>query len=651
MTQKSYPETALRRPLLPVPQSQDIAPQHRADSLGSDLISDKGADASEELENDDDDDEDEDAFIPRDLQNDSFESRMDATGAGRGRLTVSYFETVLASDPAKEKQVSAPKALTSTNHPRENLDVNSLLGVPRAQEDLRPYYPASDVAPKLWEYYTQHVDIMNKILYKPDVLPLIMHASNGVPVDAANETLLFGIWYSVVASTSGEQCISLHGAEKKSLLRRYRYALEQSLIQAGWMTTQRIVVLQSISLYLVFAAENSRSTWMLCGIAISLAQAMGLHTDSTSFSLTPVETEVRRRVWWRLCQVDVRVSENCGLEPHVPFNMDTKLPLNINDSDLDTGCKEDVTSRDELTEMTLSLIKIEMAYTNLRFKRAQCGLSPVGKEERDNVIKDQLQRYREVYLKYFDGPSEFLRICSLGTRLVMARLWKHMHDASQPKDVIDTNELNEPLLLYNADVLEIANQLPDKYRQYGWFFRCRYTQWHAITYILIQLCKHTRGTAVDRAWEVINAVFGDLDENSTCPASGLAEILIAARKNHLWEAVLRLLKKVRYERAQALQSKEEAYNTPSTLNSISDINTNSTGLTEQLMDPCPAEYVTVQNLDGMLGDPFLGQSVDFGEEMNWEQIDAWVQDFQASLSQSDAIDCQETDALGALEWW
>ena len=109
-SQKSYPETPLRRPLLPVPQSQDIAQQHRADSLGSELVSDKGADTSEEPENDEDEEEDEDAFIPRDLQNDSYESRTDATGSGRGRLTVGPNGTshYMNSEKARQAKSSPP---------------------------------------------------------------------------------------------------------------------------------------------------------------------------------------------------------------------------------------------------------------------------------------------------------------------------------------------------------------------------------------------------------------------------------------------------------------------------------------------------------------------------------------------------------------
>ncbi|KAF2494417.1 hypothetical protein BU16DRAFT_487525, partial [Lophium mytilinum] len=354
----------------------------------------------------------------------------------------------------------------------------------------------------LWEYYCCNVDVMVKVLYKPAVDTLIMRASKDLSsVDSATEApLLFAIWLATATSMSAEECWKLHGENRGVLIRKYRCALEGSLAEAGWMTTQDILVLQSLTLYLVFASANSRSTWILNGIALSLAQAMGMHSDSSSFSLGAIETEVRRRIWWVLCQTDVRVSENCGLQSHVPFTMDTELPMNINDSDLISAKENPLISRNHFTEMSVSLVKIEMTRTKLQFNR-----STLNKEEKERLVQDQLQRYEDTYLKYYDGHLELHRLYYLGTRLIMARIWRMMHDATH--DGSDDETLQEPLILWNADVLEIAHQLPCKYRQHGWFFRCKYTQWHAAAYLLIQMCKHTLGPAVDRAWEVLDVAF------------------------------------------------------------------------------------------------------------------------------------------------
>ena len=422
---------------------------------------------------------------------------------------MSYFETVLASDTI----ATAPSPTTNKPllaGPYEAPNATTLLGSLTARPDLRSHYPAPNAIAMFLDYYATNVDSLFKLIYKPDVARIISDVANGVCTDPSAESLMFAICYAVVASTPCDNCQAQYGTDKKALVNKFRAALEQSLLKANWMTTQEITVLQSLLIWLMFASENLRSTWIICGVVMSLAQSQGLHMESSSFSLTLIESEVRRRVWWMLCQIDVRVSDNCGLEPHVPLTTNVQLPLHINDADL-SNCSgaHGIEPRDEWTEMSATLVKLELVHTNLRYRRHKPLLT--NGEDRDSIVRAQLQRYRDVYLKYFDDGSDYSRFCCLGIRFIMARLWKLMYDASQQHEALDASELDEPLLRYHADILEIAYQLPDRYRQFGWFFRCKYTQWHALAYLLIQLCKHTQGPAVERAWEVLDGVIGDSD--------------------------------------------------------------------------------------------------------------------------------------------
>ncbi|KAJ4355828.1 uncharacterized protein N0V89_003849 [Didymosphaeria variabile] len=593
--------------------------------------------------------EDDDAIVSWCLQNQPYNWRGNATGPGQGILMVTpngkshyvardtakhvpYFERVLSSTQVETPPGLITRSATTINR-CEHLDANSLLKPQRAKGSLLSSYPSMNIIPKLWDHYTEHVDTMFKVVFKPDVARLILHICRGFHIDPSSEALLFAIWFAVIASTSAEDCQALHGIERNQLLRKYRIALEQALVQADWIATQEIVILQSLAIYLAFASEKTRSTWVLSGIVISLAQAIGLHMSIASSPLTPVEIEVRRRIWWSLCQIDVRVSNNCGLEPHVPLVVDCELPLHVNDADLDAGHNADDTSpRKEKTEMTLSLIKIEHAYTTLRFKRAQYRSSHSDGEKKDHLIGKQIQRYTDVYMKYFEDPSEFSRLCALGLQLIIARLRKLIPDASDSQGHVDTEALNEPLLLYNADVLNIAQQLPEMQRQYGWFFRCKCSQWHALVYLLIHLCKYTQGAAVDRAWAAVDAFFITLGEKYHLAAPRFFDGTFTGKKDALWQPLLRLLAKARDSRAQSLQTTKEV-----TISS------------ERPIDERPADHPAKQK--GMLADPFLGQSFDFEEEMNWEQIDVWAHDFQAVLAREDGLGHAGEDVRDALDWW
>ena len=124
----------------------------------------------------------------------------------------------------------------------------------------------------------------------------------------------------------------------------------------------------------------------------------------------------------------------------------------------------------------------------------------------------------------------------------------------------------------------------------------------------------------------------------------------AKRKNSLWQPLLDMLAKARYTRAKALQSPNVTVYTPTTLEYES--NTNATTPNTHSVASWAGSQSPDQSRQAILGDPFFGQSLDFGEEMNWEQIDAWVNNFQAELTQEEEMSyTEDKDTLSALNWW
>lgn len=174
------------------------------------------------------------------------------------------FEKVLCADSnSRDESVRAPhlsprSGLTGATTPNEKLAGSCLFSLPSTKQDIRSYHPSTEVAAVLWDYYVDHVDILVKILYKPAVEALIKSASGDLKgIDASTETLLFAIYFATVTTMSAEECLRLQGEGRGVLLQRYRYALEQALAQASWMTTQEMVVLQAIILLIVSLASFS----------------------------------------------------------------------------------------------------------------------------------------------------------------------------------------------------------------------------------------------------------------------------------------------------------------------------------------------------------------------------------------------------------
>lgn len=575
-------------------------------------------------------------------------------------------EKLLSADSDSKYEAESPPHLPPKLDPSVSTGSNGKLAgslmfnMSKAKRNIRSLHPSAETVSVLWEYYVCNVDTLVNILYKPMVRSLITSAFTDLAViDASTEALLFAIYFSTVTTMSAEECLKLQGEEKAVLLQRYRLALEQALARADWMTTQELVVLQASILLIVShdlsllillleclteglqacsPGRNTRSIWMLSGTAMGIAQAMGMHRDSASFSLSIVDTEVRRRVWWTLCVLDNRISEGCGLETHVPMTMDTKLPLHINDSDIDVTSTETPIPKTEFTEMTVSLVKMEMAEIILRIKSWQNGKFHLSTEEVETLVRERTRRFEDTYLKYLDASSSLHHFCYLGTRLIIAKLWKMIYDLFQQHNLTEGQEIEDWLLWYHTEVLEITHQLPDKSAQFGWFFICKYTQWHAMAYLLIELCQQTTGPVVDRAWAVLDAIFGDFKDGneSTLPAG------INVDRRTLWETLQKLFKRARHVRKQS--AGQALLQVPE----LSDASTpNIPNETNHVRNKESLQTSTGDK--ALLGDPFLG-SPDFGEEMDWEDWNI-LQSFQTDLLlQRDRMKYQESNRSMILGW-
>lgn len=106
---------------------------------------------------------------------------------------------------------------------------------------------------------------------------------------------------------------------------------------------------------------QTRNMWVSTGVALRLAQSLGLHRDGTVMKLPVLATEIRRRLWWQIRMLDLASAEDCGLLPTHVYGEDTRLPLNIDDDDLSfENMLVPPTERDGFTEMTPSLIRVNL---------------------------------------------------------------------------------------------------------------------------------------------------------------------------------------------------------------------------------------------------------------------------------------------------
>lgn len=287
-----------------------------------------------------------------------------------------------------------------------------------------------------------------------------------------------------------------------------------------------------------------------------------------------------------------------------------------------------------------------MARTILEIKKAEHLDSTRAQNVRESLARKQIHRYESIYLRCVSGTTGLQQLWVIGTRLLIAKLWKMTLVGFQGTN-LDREQIKEQLFIYNTEILDKAHQLPNKLGPFGWSFRCKYTQWHAIVYLLMELCTRTEGPAVEHAWNVLDGVFRDLGEGGK-GSLGKPDQEVNC-KSTLWPPLQRLLKRARTLRAQAAHKRDtqSTMNTPSTL-TASDFSAKTVEPIERV--PQPEMF---QQHEVLLGDPFFGSNVgvDFSEKMNWDQLDNWVMGLYSQEGLQEGMDFDSNGSAGPLAFW
>lgn len=289
---------------------------------------------------------------------------------------------------------------------------------------------------------------------------------------------------------------------------------------------------------------------------IRIAQSLGLHRDGSRFGLSPFDTEMRRRLWWQICVLDVRASEDHGSDPSImEQSFDTKFPLSINDGDLDLDATEFPTPRPGVSEMTFSLIRYEICHLSRRLSYTPPGEGPcrsaasrVTLEDKERMIKECADRLEEKYLQYCEAAGPLYWVAATVARLITAKLSLIVyHPLIQPgKPNSLSQDIKDRLFMASIEIIEYSKLLENEAstKQWGWLFHT-YIQWHAIAYILGQLSCRPSSLIVERAWRGLDAVFADWGDAAFKNKTGM-----------LWAPMRKLVAKARRKRQENMASNQ-----------------------------------------------------------------------------------------------
>ena len=105
---------------------------------------------------------------------------------------------------------------------------------------------------QLWQIYINNVNPLLKLSHIPTLQAQIVTAgANTAKISKGMEALMFAIYFSATTSMSEDEVHATFAEDKSVLLAKYHNATQQALVNAGFMRSQELVVLQALVLYLV----------------------------------------------------------------------------------------------------------------------------------------------------------------------------------------------------------------------------------------------------------------------------------------------------------------------------------------------------------------------------------------------------------------
>lgn len=288
----------------------------------------------------------------------------------------------------------------------------------------------------------------------------------------------------------------------------------------------------------------------LTGIACRLAVGIGLHRDGLKLHMSPFETEMRRRLWWALRLLDTRASEDFGADSALHEGMsDTLLPLNINDRDIAPDTPEMPKERIGVTDMTFCLMRYEISKVSRYVTCASASFYPYGRMVPDTTLEEKEQMVRNLndtletkYIQYCLDAGPLCWVGATVSRLVVAKLsiipflrGTSCNPADFPQHVRDR------LFIASIEIMEYSSLLESgtHTKKWGWVFHT-YVQWHALIFILVEICRRDTSPLLERAWRAVDSVFTGWDNAVKYSRS--------QKNGQLWLPLKRLMAKARKKR-------------------------------------------------------------------------------------------------------
>lgn len=441
-------------------------------------------------------------------------------------------------DDSSSERESASRGKESSNQMERASRYSFMFTPTNNTNSVLQFMPSTDQLLTIFDVFQENVDPVARVFHRPTLQKVITGAMNeSSRISKTVQAVVFSICFAAVTSVDELECVKLFGEEQQRLLARYRFGVEQSLARARFVESQNFNVLSALVLFLLCVRryDHSRFVSGMLGVAIRNAQAMGLHRDGTHFGLSPLETDLRRRLWWHVCMLDLRTSEDHGFEPSLfEHNYDTKLPLNVEDDDFPEDKNEPVSSRPGWSSMVFSLLRFEMTIAIKRLHYQPPGLlreSQPDPRENEKYVEEVGKLFHD-YMNRCDVTKPIQWVSATWAQMMLTKLWLAAINPLQTHDRIVPMYSRQVAFSRAVEVLELSDALETSPRAWRWrWLFLTHTQWHIVVFVLAYICVVPQDPLLERGWIVAGKVYRRWSAN------------LQAKAGMLWKPLERLIAK------------------------------------------------------------------------------------------------------------
>jgi hypothetical protein len=255
----------------------------------------------------------------------------------------------------------------------------------------------------------------------------------------------------------------------------------------------------------------------MLGLAMRLAQRMGINTEATYDNCSPFEAEMCRRLWWSLMLFDCRMCEFVDYKTSMLTpTWDCKIPLNVDDADLRPEMKEPPVAQGTPTEAHFAAGRSALGdfirNTSFHLDFLNPALKAVVHEGHAKLNSKDLEltalekMIEDKYVKSCstENPMHVMTTWTLRGFLAKYRLiehyWKFFDTTVSPTET-DREILNTlALRMIDCDTNILTSTLT---KGFHWFSHC-YFPFPAQIHLVQDIRRRPLTPATTRAWECIS---------------------------------------------------------------------------------------------------------------------------------------------------